>query len=55
MTLKFHGNFAELQYNALKINQCYAIIKAYVFSVFKQNNITYVFYSCGPRDYMLLH
>lgn len=28
MSLKFHGNFAEFEYNAMKINQCYAIIKA---------------------------
>jgi len=34
MTLKFHRNFAEFEYNAMKINQCYIIIRTYfVFDV----------------------
>lgn len=30
MILKFHMNFAEFEYDEMKINQCHAIIKAYL-------------------------
>lgn len=45
MTLKFHRNLVEFEYNAVKIYQCYTIIKSYFVFCFEteQYHICFLF------------
>lgn len=52
MTLKFHRNLVEFEYNAVKIYQCYTIIKSYFVFCFETEQYHICFIFEWSRDYM---